>query len=122
MAIGNLKSNYPIKTASTKNLASCKLEISDINNLPNLLNNIDLSNYVKKDGSVVMTGNLELPDLQTSSTTSCNDTLQQIDHFQPSTEGHTNISGTLNVSNITSRSFSLNGGTNIQYLMGDGSQ
>ena len=74
--IEGLKNDYPLKTNSTKQLISSKLEISDINNLSNLLNNIDLSGYVKKDGSVVMTGNLELPDLITSTTTSLNDTLR----------------------------------------------
>ena len=61
-------------------------------------------------------------DFESQTQNSINDTLQKIDNFQPSTLNQTNINGKLTTTDdITSTKFIVQGGTNIQYLLADGS-
>ena len=61
-------------------------------------------------------------DFESQTQNSFNDTLQKIDNFQPSTLNQTNINGKLTTTDdITSTKFIVQGGTNIQYLLADGS-
>ena len=59
----NLLTNYPIKTNSTKQLVSTKLDISDVNNLQSQLDNGISNPYV---------GIFEATDFKTSTRTSFN--------------------------------------------------
>ena len=60
-------------------------------------------------------------DFESNTIPSVNNTLQKIDNFQPSTLNQTNINGKLTTTDdITSTKFIVQGGTNIQYLLADG--
>ena len=60
-------------------------------------------------------------DFESQTIPSVNNTLQKIDNFQPSTLNQTNINGKLTTTDdITSTKFIVQGGTNIQYLLADG--
>ena len=61
-------------------------------------------------------------DFESQTQNSFNDTLQKIDNFRPSSLRQTNINGKLDLDDdITANKFIVQGGTNIQYLLADGS-
>ena len=89
----SLTASMPIKTNSTKQLVSEKLDINDINNLQSTLNNM-LTNPFNR--------NLQINDLITDETFSLNDDLEKIRNITSATETTTTMAGSLVVPNIKS--------------------
>ena len=99
----NLSSSLPVKTNSLSNLVSSKLDISDVNNLQTALDSGIRNPFPST---------LIVADLQTDNVVSVDSaitTLQNTAITNPS------------LSTIEAQGFLVTGGTNQQYLMGDGS-
>lgn len=108
----NLNPSQPLKTNNQNQLISSYLEISDINNLQSTLNSVLTNPYI---------GTLSATDMRSNSfsdTTGVSqinvDATTGVDIIAPALT-YTGVGG------ITCSKFVKSGGTNIQYLMGDGS-
>jgi hypothetical protein len=87
----NLDPSQPVKTNSTKQLISSKLDIADINSLQTTLDSVLTNPFV---------GTLKVSDLETDDYFSVDTELQKIDNFTASTATDTNITGIIKVPEV----------------------